>query len=34
MYITVSAEWATCALLAGLKIIKIKPIKWHIHILY
>ena len=33
-YITVPAKLAACAVLAGLKIIKIKPVKWYIHILY
>ena len=30
VHITAPAKWTTCAVLAGLKIIKIKPIKWHI----
>ena len=30
----VPAKWTAYAVLAGLKIIKIKPIKWYIHILY
>ena len=27
-------EWTACAVPAGLKFIKIKPIKWYIQILY